>query len=177
MQLIPASTQAQYSRIETLYQTAFPACERKPFSLILEKQAAGQVDLFVLEQDTLFSGLAITMKHQDLVLLDYFAIDNARRQRGLGSRALSALFEYYSEKRFFLEIESTQEAAENKAQRLLRKQFYLKNKMTELGFYANVFGTEMELLSYQSLLTYEEYIGIYQAVYGPEKAACIKRLP
>ena len=30
---------------------------------------------------------------------------------------------------------------------------------------------------YQTLLTYEEYISVYQAVYGLEKAACIKRLP
>ncbi len=177
MQLIPAATQSQYSQIEALYQTAFPACERKPFSLILEKQAAGQVDLFYLEQDALFSGLAITMKHQDLVLLDYFAITAVQRQKGLGCRALNTLFEHYQGNRFFLEIESTQEEADNKAQRRLRKQFYLKNKMTELGLYANVFGTEMELLSYQSLLTYEEYISVYQAVYGPEKAACIKRLP
>ena len=59
----------------------------------------------------------------------------------------------------------------------MRKQFYLKNHLTELGLLANVFGTDMELLAYQTSLTFEEYLSVYETVYGPEKAAQVRKLP
>lgn len=177
MQLTNATDPKHIRQIEQLYTAAFPACERKPFSLIRQKQAEGLTDIFALEEKNAFCGLAITMKAGDLVLLDYFAIMEEKRGKGYGKMALQALFSHFTGKRFFLEIESTLSEAENMPQRLKRKQFYLKNQLTELNLYANVFGTDMELLAYQSTLTFDEYIGVYSTVYGQEKAACVKRLP
>lgn len=173
MQLTHASTNAHYEQIETLYEKSFPSCERKPFSLILEKQQSGNVDVLMLEESGQFAGLAITMMDKDLVLLDYFAIEESMRGKGFGSAALHLLFDFYKGKRFFLEIESTLVPADNKSQRLLRKQFYLANDMTELGIQANVFETDMELLGHNISLTFEEYQNIYRNVYGTKKAAHI----
>ena len=125
MKMLHAHTQNHYEQIKTLYENAFPSCERKPFSLILEKQKTGNVDVLILEENNQFLGLAITMMDNDLVLLDYFAITEESRGNGYGSTALHLLFDFYKGKRFFLEIESTHTAAENISQRLLRKQFYL----------------------------------------------------
>lgn len=177
MQLIPATDEKQFRQIRELYLHAFPACERKPFALIRQKQREDLVDIFMLKDGDAFCGLAITMKANDLVLLDYFAIAKDRRGMGYGSAALQMLYDHFAGKRFFLEIESTLEESENRQQRLMRKQFYLKNHLTELGLLANVFGTDMELLSYRASLTFEEYIRVYETVYGQEKAACVKKLP
>lgn len=166
MQLIPATEQAQLQQIEALYERAFPEYERKPFTLIREKQATGNVDILYIEEDKTFHGLAITMKDKDLILLDYFAIAEEKHGMGCGSAALRQLFEHYAEKRFFLEIETTKEKADNMIQRQKRKQFYLKNKMTELGIDVTVFGTNMELLGHNMSLTPEEYVGVYQNTYG-----------
>ncbi len=174
MRFIQAESPLQLQQMKALYELAFPSCERKPFSLICEKQKQGTVDILYLEQDDAFCGLAITMKDQDLVLLDYFAIAENRRSAGLGSTALCGLFDYYAGYRFFLEIESTKEESVNKPQRLRRKQFYLKNHMTELGIEANVFGTNMELLVYGAPVTRQEYYAVYENIYGPEKAKHIQ---
>lgn len=177
MQLIPAADTELLRQVEQLYLRSFPACERKPFPLICQKQAEGLADIFVLKKDGVFCGLAITMKARDLVLLDYFAIAEMRRGMGYGGLALQALFSHFTDKRFFLEIESTFGESGNRQQRLMRKQFYLKNHLTELGLLANVFGTDMELLAYQTSLTFEEYLSVYETVYGPEKAAQVRKLP
>ena len=177
MQLTNATDAIRIHKIESLSTEAFPACERKPFSLICQKQSQGLTDIFALEENGDFCGLAITMKAEDLVLLDYFAIVREKRGKGYGKMALEALFAHFNGKRFFLEIESTLAESANKSQLIKRKRFYLKNQLTELNLYANVFGTDMELLAYQTSLTFDEYIGVYKTVYGQEKAACIKRLP
>ncbi len=174
MQLIPATDQNRLQKIEQLYKTAFPACERKPFSNMTQKQAAGQVDIFALEENGAFHGLAITMKALDLVLLDYFAIDDQKRSQGFGRSSLQTLFAHYTGKRFFLEIESTREPSANREQRLRRKNFYLHSGMTELGIEAVVFGVPMELLSYRAKLTAAEYVGVYETVYGAAKAAHVR---
>ncbi len=105
--------------------------------------------------------------------------------KGLGCRALNTLlFEHYQGNPIFLEIESA-----HRRKRITKhsggcaKQFYLKNKMTELGLYANVFGTEMELLS----LSDPSYLRrIYQCLSGclrirkrqpVSKTALINRFP
>ena len=175
MDLIQAKTQEQLDRIFALYEEAFPSCERKPFSHMVEAGARGQADLLYLEEDGAFCGLAITMKDRDLVLLDYFAIDAGRRGGGNGSAALKALLDYYKGKRFFLEIECLEPEAENLEQRKRRKAFYLRNGLTELGVAAEVFGTNMELLGYQMETTFDEYQGVYRAVYGEEKACHIRK--
>ena len=176
MQLIPATDNHRLQKIEQLYQTAFPACERKPFSNMTQRQATGQVDIFALEENGAFHGLAITMKALDLVLLDYFAIADAKRGQGFGHSSLQALIAHYAGKRFFLEIESTREPSPNREQRLRRKSFHLRGGMTELGIEAVVFGVPMELLSCQAKLTAAEYVGVYETVYGAGKAAHIQIL-
>lgn len=159
--------------IEQLYLTAFPECERKPLSLIYEKQLINQTDILYFVEDGEFVGFAITMNDQDLVLLDYFAISDSYRGKGLGTNALQKLYRHYSDKRFFLEIESTFEDAPNIKQRIQRKQFYLRNDLTELGILADVFGTPMELLGHNMSLTYDEYYAIYVHIYGAERGGKI----
>lgn len=132
------------------------------------------MDIWALEKEQEFIGLAITMKSEDFVLLDYFAIAGEKRASGYGSEALKSLQEYYGNKRFFLEIESTHGKADNQEQRERRKRFYLANNMTEMGIRVDVFGTEMELLGYGCSLDFAEYVSVYRDVYGRRKAEKLK---
>lgn len=101
--LVPADTEQQLEQIKTLYREAFPADERKPFSLIMEKRQEGSMEILSLENRVNApAGISITAsptRHQvlgeailvydnDLVLLDYFAISPSLRGNGFGSRAL-----------------------------------------------------------------------------------------
>lgn len=155
----------EWYQIKRLYKKAFPIYERKPFPIIRRMNKAGATDVWVIEENGVFSGFALTMNESDLVLLDYFAISDKKRGGGLGGKALQALRDIYSDKRFFLEIESVYMEADNLEERLRRKHFYLKNGMTEMKVMAQVWGTEMELLGYDCQVTFEDYYSVYQKNY------------
>ena len=93
--------------VHALYETAFPASEKKPFSMIVSGQGTGLVEILSLEENNRFLGLAIMAKAGDRVLLDYFAIADEVRGHGAGSAALQALRERYQGMRIIIEIEST----------------------------------------------------------------------
>ena len=148
--LISAETSAQLTEIEKLYMEAFPENERKPFSLITDQKASGRVEILAaqwvgLQEDNIV-GEAILAEWNGVVLLDYFAVFSEFRSRGAGTDILKALQKRYHNKRFILEIESTEVPAENYEQRQKRKQFYKRNGMQSLGYSADVFGVEMEVL-------------------------------
>ncbi len=167
MKLKNVTTIFEWWKIKKLYKAAFPANERKPFALIKKKHAVGEADVWMLEEDGSFIGLAITMNVKDRVLLDYFAIHGKKRGQGYGSVALKLLQEHYRDTRFFLEIERVDVECDNLHDRKRRKAFYLANGMTELGVNCKVFGVDMELLGYQCDVSFEEYFEVYDSTYGP----------
>ena len=95
MNLKKATTREDWKNIKNLYMTAFPACERKPLAVIRYKQHKKVADVWMLEDEGEFIGLAITMNGPDLVLLDYFAIDDFKRGKGYGSKALKLLHIFF----------------------------------------------------------------------------------
>ena len=105
--------------VHALYETAFPASEKKPFSMIVSGQGTGLVEILSLEENNRFLGLAIMAKAGDRVLLDYFAIADEVRGHGAGSAALQALRERYQGMRIIIEIESTK--CEDEEELALRK--------------------------------------------------------
>ncbi|MDY3929350.1 MAG: GNAT family N-acetyltransferase [Clostridia bacterium] len=171
LKITAAETQKQINKIYELYMNAFPEIERKPFSFLLDKQKDKSVDLLYIENDIdEFVGEAISVKYKDMILLDYFAMDSQKRGNGYGSQALKLLIERYSEKRFILEIERDDVECENLEQRKRRKKFYLKNGMKLMNFNVNLFGEEMNILTYNCRVTFEEYHSIYKNVFGDKYA-------
>lgn len=72
--------------LKELYKKAFPENERKPFELVLENEKKGITDILAIEDDV-FKGLVITIKKNDLILVDYFAVDEAMRGQGTRRRS------------------------------------------------------------------------------------------
>jgi len=176
MKLRTVVTETEWRMIETLYMAAFPENERKPFQMIREKQRQRVTDVWMIEENNVFSGFAITMNGEDLVLLDYFAICEEKRGQGLGGRSLRALQEQYQGKRFFLEVESLKVSADNMEERRRRKQFYLNNGMKELGVYAKLFGVEFELLGHECEVSFEDYFSLYDSIYGQYASKFLEQL-
>lgn len=177
MRLTQDLSRARLSDIKNLYLRAFPAAERKPFFIIRKKQAEGSMEILSIENDDGdFIGLAITILYNNIVLLDYFAIDDNRRNGGVGSAALHLLFERYSGKRFLLEIEAPDIPSENTQERIRRKAFYLRNGMTVMPFRVNLFGIEMEILTNGLQVSFEEYHSIFTHLFTPWMASKIKEV-
>lgn len=190
MKLNDACRKEQLKNIRALYESAFPKSEKKPFRMILKGRQKGSYEIFALEGEAgEFLGLAITMCCGELVLLDYFAIEPEHREKGVGSQALKALQQRYSGKKFLLEIESTvglEEKGQNTrddnsaigadeaARRLRRKAFYMRNGMAPMDFLVNLFGVEMELMTYECSVTFEEYHTIFEQLLPLGMASKIK---
>ena len=176
MKLTQNLGRTRLSEIKDLYLRACPANERKPFFMIRKKQAEGSMEILSVESDTGdFLGLAITILYNDIVLLDYFAIDDVHRNGGVGSLALRLLFERYTGRRFLLEIEAPDIPSENTADRIRRKAFYLKNGMTVMPFRVILFGIEMEILTNGSQVSFDEYHEIFTQIFTPWIASKIQR--
>lgn len=162
-------------KIEELYMKAFPEIERKPFDLIIEKCNNGLLEIITIESDNCdFLGFAILILHDDMVLLDYFAIAPESRGKNVGSTTLKLLFERYKNKRFILEIENTEIECDNSQERKRRKAFYIRNGMSVMPFKVNLIGVEMEVLTYDCEVTYEEYYSIYKNTFSDEYCSKIK---
>ena len=177
MKVIKATDEKRLKLIEDLYLRAFPISERKPFSLMVQKQSEGTMELLSIEEDNVFLGLAIFAHDKDIVLLDYFAISDEMRGKGIGSRAIKALQKIYAGKRFVLEIETTKKPCRELEMRENRKAFYLRNGLHTMDFDVNLFGVEMEILSNAKCLNYEEYLDVYKNACGLRFADKIHLIP
>lgn len=163
-------------RLYRLYLQAFPSSERKPFSRITGMYREGKADVWCVEADRRFAGLATTVNGGDLILLDYFAVAKRWRGKGIGSGAMARMQQIYADKGFFAEIESTREDAPNLAQRQKRKRFYEEAGMEAMEVYADVFGVQMELLGSRCRLDFDGYRAFYRDHYSPWAASHIRPL-
>lgn len=168
---------SQWLQIYKLYRTAFPKEERKPFTTIVNKYRQGIFDVWCICRDGNFSGIATTINHGDLILIDYLAVCPECRSQGIGAAALHLLKDKYVGKDLLLEIESVYEEHPEKALRLRRKAFYLSCGMQPMGVMINLFGIAMELMSFGRKVTFDEYLSIYVDSTGQWIAKHIGSLP
>lgn len=153
--------------LRALYEKTFPRSEKKPFFVILRKRRKGTMEILSVEDENgVFLGFAITILHKDIVLLDYFAISPTCRGQGIGTKVLALLEERYAGKRILLEIEDPDEPADNTAERLRRREFYLRNGLTIQNYKVWLFGVKMLILTNRRTVTFEEYHEIFEQVFS-----------
>ena len=161
IQLLPPTAPLHWVQIFCLYHTAFPAAERKPFSVIRKCRTMGKSDVWRICQAGKFLGFATTVNSGSLILLDYLAVVRARRGQGVGSGAMAALLNRYSGKGVFVEIENPFAEGPDQKLRQHRKAFYQRCGMEPMGVMAEVFGVEMELLGRDCKLNFDQYRAFY----------------
>lgn len=155
-----------------LYKRAFPKEEQKPFKFLLNGVKKGFYELFVVSDDeNSFYGIAFMVKKDNIVLLDFLAIDEEFRNQGLGSKVLKLLQEKYANQKLVIEIEDTTVPAKNIVDRLRRKEFYLRNNMVMQNFNVSLFNCPMHILSYGGDITFENYFSIFEMLYGKKRAS------
>lgn len=165
-------TKTQMKDLIKLYRSAFPASEKKPFWLIRKKQREGISEILgLIDREERLVGLAITIAWQDLLLLDYFAIVKDIRGQGCGGQALRLLQERYRDRRLLLEIETPDVPCENRQQRLQRRHFYQSCGMDSMDYHVELFGVEMEIMTFQCRVGFDEYHAIFSQVYGKRFAS------
>ena len=161
-----AITNGEIGKIKTLYYEAFPKDEQKPFELISQKQAEGLVEILSIKNEENFCGLVLLAKSENLVLLDYLAIVKEFRGQKIGSEVLRILQDRFKHEKLIIEIENPNVVCDNKPERIRRKHFYLKNGLKQVPFEVDLFGVEMEILTNNQPLIFEEYYRVYYNVFG-----------
>lgn len=169
----PASP-LDWLHIRLLYRRAFPRSERKPFKMIRRMHRAGRTDVWLAELDGRFAGLGITINGSEIILLDYLAVHEKCRDKGVGSAMLAALYEKYAGLGFFLEIEAP-DRDDPTGIKARRKAFYLRNGLTEMQVTANLFGVRMELLGRGCTLDFDGYHDFYRDNYSAWAAEHVTR--
>lgn len=142
------------SQIEEVYETYmradFPKNELRPLQVIINMRAKGAYDCLGLFDGGNLTAYAYMVKGmaEDYVLLDYLAVCGPYRDRGIGSRLLVMLREWYREKKgIFLECECLRTSADEmqKNMRRRRQDFYLKNGCASTSVKALVYGVEYDI--------------------------------
>lgn len=162
---IEAEGSAYKEQVKSLYESAFPAEEKKPFAKMEELAREGKMELTAIV-DGNWVGLAFFMVSEKTVLLDYFAISDALRGGGYGSKAVGMIMEKFQNRKLIFEIEMEDALAANARERSRRKAFYLRCGMKETGVFANVYHTDFELLTADGQLRYEEYEDMLRYILG-----------
>lgn len=168
IQAIPSRDHPLSAAMEALYLEAFPQSERKPIDSLYTHQSAGYCDIFgITTKDGDFVGMITTIKGEDLMMVEYFAIAAAFRGKGYGSRTLQLLLDRYQTTPICLEIEDTQDSqASNYDQRKSRKRFYQANGFYPLNWVSSYFGVAVELMGTDPTIDFDQYIQLYEPFYG-----------
>ena len=177
IRLLPLN-EADRPTYEALYESSFPASERKELDYMLSGEHASAYEVLVISTpDSPVAGMVITVTHGDLTMLDYLAISPDLRGQGLGHAVLPMIRDRVKEGiggHFFLEIETPpplcipRDPCTNAEQRVRRKAFYASAGMVETGVRAFISGNDMELLAFPEdagAIPFEGYDALLKATF------------
>jgi len=154
-------------QIKHLYRTAFPKEERAPLFFLFQKARQKNNSFYAIVDNEEFVGLVYTIETEKMVYVFFFAIEEAKRGKGYGTKVLSLIKEMYPDRAVTLEIEDTADKdADNYTQRINRLGFYQRNGFKQLQIRVNEAGVVFELLSTEEGITREEFLGLMKNFLG-----------
>ena len=131
--------------------------------MILELEKQGKSDVFSIDnENNQFLGLAITLYDDNVIILDYFAINPEYRGKGIGGKAIDILKNKFKDKKFLLEIETTDIISADIQNRIRRKNFYLRHGLKAMPYKVNLLGEIMEIMTFNCEVTFEEYHSVFE---------------
>lgn len=105
LSFIPAH-EGSMDYIRPLYESSFPVEERRPWQGVLNKlNHESCYEMWLLRCGDTNVGMAVTWQLSSALYVEYLAIDNDMRCKGLGKRALVAIKSHAGGKRVVLEAE------------------------------------------------------------------------
>ncbi|MCF0260908.1 MAG: GNAT family N-acetyltransferase, partial [Erysipelotrichaceae bacterium] len=128
----------------SLYLSAFPKEERKPYEVMEDMARRGRMRLWAVEDDEGLCALAYFILGREIVILDYLAVHPDKRDQLIGSWVLNRVFESF-DKPVLVEIESTLRDAD--PMKVRRKNFYLRNGLRPNPYEILLAGIPMEMMS------------------------------
>lgn len=157
---------SDYEKFKTLYHSAFPAYEQMPVWLLLKKSKSEDVLFYHIYDDETWIGFVYIIIDEDLLLLQYFAIDDSVRSKGYGGEILLKIKEKFSKYRIFFGIEQPDEKAENNEQRIKRKNFYEKHGFHDSGYTIKQSNVTFEILLRGNPIVIDDFYRLMEKLWG-----------
>ncbi len=139
--------QSQYwYEVNDLANEAFPPEEYRSPSIIVEMAEKDNYDFLALLDNNIFVGFMVVKIYKEMTYLFFLAIDKNCRGKGYGSQAIETLKTIYPNKTHVVDFEMIDEKASNYYQRIIRKNFYLRNGFKETGLFLSYLEVDYEVL-------------------------------
>jgi len=115
--------------LKNLYESSFPENERVPFEMLFNKETFPTFKLYTFNNDKELVGFAYLLIEEKykIAFLGYIAVKNTLRRQTYGSQIIDFLKSNLSDYVIAVNIESTNNKADNQEEREMRERFYLKN--------------------------------------------------
>lgn len=131
---------------EQINDEAFPLSERMSFDEIFAFASDTNTDVLGIYDGKKPVGFTVLLKNAECGYIYYLVIDSHTRSKGYGSAAIKKMMEVYPGLQLILDFEVIDEKAENNAQRVRRKNFYLRNGFHETGNYTILWDDRFEVV-------------------------------
>ncbi len=142
----------EWEKIKKLYFKVFPQEERLDFELLKAKAAEGKGSILTLfDDDHDLKGMIYYSQYKKIIYIFYVGIDPECQSKGYGQMMLDHILKQFGDSKIILLIEELDANAHNIAQRIRRKNFYLRNGFADSGQLAETLGLKFELLHCQRL--------------------------
>lgn len=155
------------NQIKHLYKTAFPTKERLPLSFLFYKTKKGANSFYAAVDNNEFVGLAYVIRFENLVYINYLAIEENKRGNGYGTEILHTIKAMHPDCIITLLIEDTDDIhADNYDERIRRLGFYKRNGYKQLHVKVTEIGVKFELLGTEKKVTQAEYLKLMKNFLG-----------
>ena len=137
----------KHKEIKNLYLKAFPENERISFYQIENMP----ISIWAFEEED-FLGFAMTLTHENLTHILFFAIKEEKRNQGIGSQCLKEIKKLYPKQSILVDIEKP-----NTKLRIRRKKFYLRNQFKESSIHYSWKNEDYDILVYGPSITEKDF--------------------
>ena len=169
MSIILKTIDSSFSEVEKLAQIntdAFPEEERMSVERLMELSAAEDFTLLAACDGDAMVGFTLLGVSDTCVYVFLLAVDKEQRSKGYGSQILRELKNRFAGQQIVLDLEGIDEQAENNAQRISRKRFYLRNGFCETGYFMDYFGIRFEVLCGEENLNVSNFVQLLDRLNG-----------
>ncbi len=156
----------EWKEIKKIYLEAFPKAERKPLFVVKYSIIRGKTKVITVIENEILQGFAMVIPFENMVMVDYLAVSNEIRSKGVGSKIIAEVCKQFENKKIVLLIERINDSAINSEQRSARRKFYIKNGFTSSNIYINGISGEMEILNYGGNVSVQEYLNLQKYALG-----------